>query len=215
MKGIFYEGSIEDNYIGHIMAEVYKEKVYESLLSGKKDLIIVDIGANIGITANYFSQFASKVYAVEPSKEHFGCIQKMIEFNGIQNIFPVNRAIYISSGKFPLFQPTNRTMRSLHMAVANNQQVPTEEVECITLSQLFEEQKIETVDFMKLDVEGSEAEILGSSSFKEISDKIQTMLIEVHAWNGRHPNQVNESLKNCGFTVTKVPNDANIIIASK
>jgi FkbM family methyltransferase len=214
MNGIFYEGRIEDNYIGHIMAEVYKERVYAPLLDGKSDLTILDIGANIGITANYFSQFANTVYAVEPSKEHFGCIQKMIEFNGNNIIRPINKAIYVKSGIFPLFQPPNKTMRSLHMAVAQ-EGTPSELVECITLDQLFKENGIDHVHFMKLDVEGSEAEILGDKSFRGVAPMIDSMLVEVHNWNGRHPHQIDESLKNAGFKVRHVPNDANIVIAEK
>ena len=48
---------------------------------GKKDLTIVDIGANIGLTSYYFKDYAKIVYAVEPAKKHFDCIQKMVEYN--------------------------------------------------------------------------------------------------------------------------------------
>lgn len=218
MQGIFFEPPIEDNYLGHIMAEVYKDRVYSSILDGKKDLTILDIGANIGITAHYFSQFAKKVVAVEPYPAHFVCLSKMIEFNKLDNVVAVNRAIFLKEGVFHLYENKNKTMNSLHMAVSNQQMGGTGNsipVQAITLKQLMDENKIEDVDLMKLDIEGSEIEVFSSLSFKEVAPRIKTIVTEVHAWAGRNPNQLNEALKNNGYTVEKLPNDASLIIARR
>lgn len=214
MKAIFYEGEIQDNYIGHIMAEVYKDRVYDPFLMGKSNLTIFDIGGNIGITANYFSDFG-KVYSFEPSKEHFSCLSKMVEFNGLQDkIIPVNKAVYIKDGKLPFFHNPNRTMYSLHSAVYDGKS-EVEEVDCVALDTFINENKIEHIDFMKLDVEGSETEIISSSSFKNISDKIDTIVAEVHAWSGRNPNQIIDALKMRGFNISQLPSDATIIVAKR
>lgn len=92
---------------------------------------------------------------------------------------------------------------------------PDEVVAAVTLEDLFEEKKIDHVDFMKLDIEGSEAEVLASESFRNVAPKIDTILMELHSWTGRHPNQVKEALKNAGFTVSTVPNDAEILVAKR
>ena len=214
MQGFFWKERIEDNYVGHILAEIYKDGVYKPFLEGKENLVIVDIGANIGLTGYYFSQFASKVYSIEPSKEHFECMQKMIEFNQISNIVPINVGILSQEGEFDLFHNQNRTMFSFHTAIADRNLIP-EKARVITLPTLFKEQNIEHVDFMKLDVEGSEQEILGHSSFSEVAPKIDSILLENHSWNGRHPNQLKEALKNRGFIVEQIPNDASLVYAHK
>ena len=105
-------------------------------------------------------------------------------------------------------------MNSLHMAV-NDGSSPSEEVECITFDTLFANEKIEHVDFMKLDVEGSEVEVLSSEGFRKVAPKIDLIVLEIHAWNGRHPNQVKDALRGNGFTVDQIPNDANILVAKK
>ena len=213
MNGIFYNGKIEDNYIGHIMAEVYKDRVYDPFLMGKKELTILDIGANIGITANYFSQFG-RVFSLEPSKQHFECLSHMVEYNKLDQVTPINKALYIKDGKLPFFHNTNNTMFSLHQSVNDNSS-PPEEVDCIAIDTLLNEYKIEHVDFMKLDIEGSEVEVISSKGFKEVANKIDMMVIEVHAWNGRNPNQLVDTLKMRGFYVETLPADANIIVARK
>jgi FkbM family methyltransferase len=215
MNGIFFEGTPEQNFLGHIMSEVYKEQVYAPFLVDKKDLTILDIGANVGITALYFSRFASKVYSLEPSTEHFNCLKHMLEFNKIENVVPIQKALYIKNGKFPFGGPTiNKTMRSLHMATWQDKK-PDEEVETITLDTLFEENKIEHVDLMKLDVEGSEIEIISSEGFRKVADKIDKIIMENHSWNGRNPSQVKGVLDMRGFDVVTLPTDASILVATK
>jgi|SRR3989304_307962 len=214
MNGFFWEGKAEDNYLGHILAEIYREKVYAPFLEGKKDLTILDIGGNIGLTTYYFSQFASRVITLEPSKDHFACILKMLDFNQIKNVTPLNMALYMTDGEFELGHNQNKTMYSLHLAI-KDQNIPSEMVPAVTLTTLFKDQGIDHVDFMKLDVEGSEYEILGHSTFAEVAPKIDSMLIEAHSWAGRHPNQLKESLKNRGFTVEQVQNDASLFYAHK
>lgn len=214
MHGIFFDPPIENNYLGHIFAEVYKDRVYAPFLEGKKDLVILDIGANIGVTAYYFSQFAKKVISVEPSKEHFEKLTQMIKFNGLSNVTAINKALFTDNSKHTFYHNNNRTMYSLNSSV-RDPNLPTEEVDSISLDKLIESNNLDRVDFMKLDVEGSEAEILGSEGFKNCSKKIDTILVEVHAWNGRHPNQILESLKASGFTVQKIDNDATLILAKR
>lgn len=213
MHGVYFYPPIENNYIAHILKEIYIDKIYDQFLVGKKDLTICDFGGNLGLTANYFSQFG-KVYVLEPSKEHFECLTKMIEKNELSNVTPINKALFIKDGKLPFFHNNNKTMFSLHQAVNDNSS-PPEEVECIAIDTLLKEYKIEHVDFMKLDIEGSEVEVVSSKGFKEVAPKIDMMVIEVHAWNGRNPNQLVDTLKMRGFYTETLPADANIIVARK
>ena len=215
MHGIFFEPPIESNYIGHIMAEVFKDNIYAPYLVRKRDLTILDIGANIGLTSYYFSKYG-KVYSMEPSKQHFDIFTEMIKFNKLEDkIVPINKALYLKSGKLPFGGPdNNKTMRSLHMATWEKGQ-SSEMVDAITLTDLFKEYKIEHVDFMKLDVEGSEYEIIGGGDFKAVADKIDKILIERHAWANRNPNQLTDTLRMRGFNVTQVQSDADLIIAQR
>lgn len=215
---IFFEPPIETNYLGHQLKEMYVDNVYAPFLQGKKDLTIIDIGANIGMFTYYASRFAKKLYAIEPTVEHFDMLTKMIEFNKLTNVEPINKAVYIKSGQYSLFKPEqNRTMNSLHQNVVQGNPNPQHEmVECVTLPQLFADFAIEHVDFVKLDIEGTETELVSSSSFKEVADRIDAIFVERHAWSDRHPNQLIEGLRNAGFkNIQPVPNSADLVYASK
>lgn len=215
MHGIFFSEPIERNFVGHIMAEVYKDRVYAPFLEGRKDLTIVDIGGNIGITSYYFSQFAKQVYTLEPSLQHFDVLTTMLKYNKIENVTPINKALYFKDGEFDFGGPVNNgTMRSLHSATWQDGK-PNETVSAISPVTLFRDFEIEHVDFMKLDVEGSETEIISSSAFKEVAPKIDMIVIERHAWSGRHENQLTDALKDLGYNITVIPNDASLIVAKR
>jgi FkbM family methyltransferase len=214
MKAIFFNEPAENNYLGHQLSEVYKEQVYAPYLFGKTDLTILDIGGNIGVTSFYFSHFAKQVITLEPSKEHFEVLKKMVEFNELKNVKLINKAIFMESKKFPLFHNTNKTMFSLHGAVNDNSS-PSEEVEAITLEDLFKQEKLDHVDLMKLDIEGSEIEVFSHSSFKAVADKIDLIVTERHNWSGRNPNQLNEALRNAGFLITQIPSNADLVVAKR
>lgn len=195
------------------MAEVYRDNVYAPYLQGN-DLTILDIGANIGITSYYFSQFAKMVYSLEPAFEHFNIFTKMVAFNKIENIKPIKKALYLKNGTLPFYHNPNATMYSLHQAV-HDSKLKSEKVECTTLEDLFKQEKIKHVDFMKLDIEGTEAEVLSHSSFKNVASKIDTIIVERHKWSGRHPNQLVDALKMNGYRVEQIPNQTDLLVAKR
>src|SRR3990167_3082557 len=214
MKAIFFGDEIEQYFLGHQFSKVFKEKIYEPYLSGKKDLTIVDIGSCIGVTALYFSQFAKRMVCVEPSKEHLEFLTKMVEFNELKDVSLINKAIYIKPGSYPLFHPNygNKTMFTLF---ANIGAESSEPVEAITIEDLFIQEKLDHVDFLKMDIEGTEDEVLAHTSFRNVADKIDTIVVEGHVWNARHENQLPEALKNAGFKVSKIQTEANLYVGTK
>lgn len=214
IHGFFFKPPVFNNFIGHQLSEIYKDRVYAPFVEGKNDLVILDVGANIGMTTYYFSQFSKQVYSVEPSLEHFDVLTRMIVFNKLKNVTAINKAIHIKNGELPLWHNQNKTMFSLHQAVADPN-LKEEIVKTITLQGIMDEYKIENVDLMKLDVEGSETEILSHSSFKAVAPRIKTIILERHSWSGRHENQLVDALKDAGYRVGTIPTSADIVLAER
>jgi len=210
---IFWLGDIESMMLGHQLCEVYKDRTYEPFLGGRSDLTILDIGGNIGVTSMYFSKFAKRVVTLEPSTEHYSMLVQNIKFNNLTNVTPIMKALYINDGNLPFFHNPNRTMFSLHTAVRDDAKPET--VGCVRIDTLLKDLEIEQVDFMKLDVEGSETEIVSSESFKNVADKIKILMGEYHDWSGRHPNQLKEALESYGFTFNWLKSDAKLFVATK
>ena len=216
LNALFFYGSIEQNWLGHQMAEIFKDGVYRSFLPlDKEDTLCLDIGGNIGLTSIYFSRYFERVITLEPSQQHFDALNRNITANNITNVTPINKAIYIKNGKLPFGGPSdNYTMRSLHMATWQDGK-QEEMVEAITLDKLFQDEKIEHIDLLKIDVEGSETEIVSSTSFRKVADKIDCIVGETHQWSGRHPNQFRDALKSNGFRIQVIDNDASLFAARR
>ena len=216
LRAIFFYGSIEDNWLGHMMAEVYKDGIYRPFLPLiKEGTVALDIGANIGLVSIYLSRYFERVIALEPSEGHFDALTRNLQNHNITNVKPIKKAIYIKGGKFPFGGPKdNKTMRSLHMATWQEGK-SDEMVEATTLDKLFEDEKIDHVNLMKLDIEGSEVEVISSASFQKVANKIDCIVGERHQWSGRHPHQLDDAFKSNGFVLETIKNDANLYVARR
>ena len=101
LGGIFYPTSdingsdipFDSLFIPYIFKEIYLEGIYVDIFNQKKDMVILDVGANIGVVTQYMRQFAKKIYAIEPSPEHFEALKKNKEFNGWDNVEIFNLAL--------------------------------------------------------------------------------------------------------------------------
>ncbi len=198
MKALFFQ-DIENNYLTDILKEIYKDKIYKPYLDGRKDLTIIDVGANIGLTTYYFYPFAKKIYSIEPGKEHLEVLKAMIKFNDMEDkVTVIQKAMSHENGTKTFYHNTNTTMFSLKSQVSDKGE--KEEVDAITFDVLFKENNIDHVDFMKLDIEGSECEVLASEGFEKVAGKIDLIVGEYHQWSGVNPGHLAASLRDNGFT---------------
>jgi len=164
-------------YIPYIYKEIYLEGVYNDICNNRKDMTIIDIGANIGIVTQYLRNTAKKVFAIEPSTEHFEALKKNKEFNNWDNVEVFKMAMADKDGEMKLNTlDSNRTCHSL----VNDYKQGGEMVKTIAFDTFFKENKIEKADFVKFDVEGAEDKILRSEGFRKTADKINSIMVEFH-----------------------------------
>ena len=164
-------------YLPYIWKEIYFDGVYIDILNQRSDMVILDVGSQIGLTVQHFIPHAKKIYAIEPSPEHFEALRKNKEFNHWDNVELFNMALADKDGEMTLnFNPSNRTCNSLTL---NYNQGGTL-VKTMAFDTFFKENNIEQVDFCKFDVEGAEDMILRSEGFKKVCEKIKAIEIEFH-----------------------------------
>lgn len=215
LHGLFFNPPIEDNYVGHITSEVYRDQIFAPFLpKNKVGSVCVELGANVGIVSYYFSRFFEKVYAVEPSLEHFDVLTHMLNYNGIDNVEPHKLAIYIKEETLPFYHNRNKTMFSLHTAVNDNSEQP-EYVKAVPLDKFFRDNNISHCNLMKLDIEGTETEVVSSPGFAKVADKIDVVVSEWHDWSGRPLSQLKDAFEINGFKVEQMPSTANILVARR
>lgn len=80
----------------------------------------------------------------------------------------------------------------------------TEKVNAVTLEEIINREKIERIDFLKIDVEGAEYEILFNTS-GSIFDRIRLIALELHAIKQRNENDLKIFLEKNGFVAIIAP----------
>jgi len=128
----------------------------------------------------YLKDFGKTVYAIEPSQIHYEALIEHLnppfsnKYQG--NVFCFNIAISDHTGPEDLYlNEENRTMNSLVWKFGKSTTV-----HCETFAQFMTEQRIEDVDFVKLDVEGAEEKILMGDGFTGVCKCIKSLLVEFH-----------------------------------
>jgi FkbM family methyltransferase len=214
LKALFYPDVPFDSlFIPWIYKEIYFDGVYVDILNGhedKKDLTIVDVGSNIGVTVSHFRRFAKKVYGIEPSSVNFEALAKNKEYNGWDNVDITNVAIADTDGEMEInYNERNLTSNSLTLQYGGKK----EKVKTMRMDTFFKEKGIEQVDFMKFDVEGAEDMILRSEAFRSVSDKIKAIEVEFHfpTWM----QLVEYMVDILGYKARRYESDAIIIMFSR
>ncbi|WP_168441930.1 FkbM family methyltransferase [Pontiella desulfatans] len=140
--------------------------------------IIVDAGANIGTSAISFARKYphAKVFAIEPENGNYGLLVKNTESYG--NVVPIKAAIWGAEGeKFIQNRATGAWGYTIADGVDGAESMG-QATKCITMPHLMKEYGIETIDILKMDIEGGEKDVLENSS--AWIDRVQVMTVELH-----------------------------------
>lgn len=176
--------------------------------------VVIDIGANIGLFSMYAAQYAQQVYSLEPFPTSFDYLYKNIEENDLKNVTCLQQAVGHINAKRPLFSFPESTGNSLFRKKNDDTNPEREQlmVECIKLSTLFDNLNITMCDFLKLDCEGCEFEILFNTP-KVYFDRIKHISLECHEDSTDYSCfDLMQELKRQGFDVSVSLNRANTSI---
>jgi len=182
-----------------IIKEIWLDKNYNppGFEIEKKD-IVIDIGAHKG----FFSIFAAvqakdgEVYSFEPSSYNFKFLVENIRINGLSNIKAFNQGVCGKRGKKRLFLSSESSVFSMY----GKSRKDYEDADFITLEDIFMNYEIEKCDFLKMDCEGAEYEILFSTPV-EILRKIRKISLELHKVPGYEMESLQTFLEKNNFRV--------------
>jgi FkbM family methyltransferase len=163
---------------------------------------IVDIGAHIGAFSLLAASLTrgARVFAFEPSPSTHRLLLDNISLNtGITQsaIVPCQSAVAGTSG-VRKFYAAGSTAAGHSLLFRTMEEIA--EVQTVTLEDALDENSIETCDFLKLDCEGAEYEILLSSS-ESCLRRIKMIAAECHQVPGEDTDQLRRWLTGVGFTV--------------
>lgn len=152
--------------------------------------IVLDIGANIGITTIWIKEKYpdAKVYAFEPMAENFRLLQKNTEGLSNVHVFPfglgattMHADVYGNEdqnnhGAFSIYS-RNKGLDNL----ANNSKL-AQQIEIRKASEVLTDLGIDNIDILKIDTEGAEYDII-SCLPKEVLKRTQWIMGELHGIN--------------------------------
>ncbi|MFZ4402344.1 MAG: FkbM family methyltransferase [Bacteroidales bacterium] len=165
-----------------ILSDIFEGREYSDYFPFYKKVTIIDIGAHYG----YFSIFANKntnnqstIFAIEPSNMNFEKMTSNINKNKIKNIVGLNCAVGTKNENAKLYigNTSNNSLIRDYSLLKKEKSI--EEIEIKTLDTIISENKIEKIDFLKMDCEGSEYLIL-ENIIAQTFDKISTISMEFH-----------------------------------
>jgi FkbM family methyltransferase len=158
-----YQLTSDDTYLD-TMGDHFEQNMtalFETLVSSND--VVVDIGANIGLTSILFSGIAKKVISFEPSPSTYKFLVDNLSRAAANNVEPVNSGLGNKiESSIITFAKNNR---SGGFVSENRQPVPVsdayqiERINIDTLDHFFNEYPIQPT-FLKIDVEGFEQNVI-------------------------------------------------------
>lgn len=194
----------EDNTLLEMVDEIFFREVYNlANLPIETDDIVVDIGANVGVfTLFAASRMQNTVYAFEPFPRNVEFLNRNIHINGLQNVKTYCIAVGDNIGSAKLYISD---ISGGHLLFDHNIKGKLEnyiEVPTITLQRIMDDNKLEHIDFLKLDCEGAEGSILMSTP-TDYFKRIRKIAMEFHdnVSQLKH-EEIQRLLEGVGFVTT-------------
>lgn len=174
----------------------------EPLLS--KDDIVFDVGANMGIVANWFAQRCKHIHAFEPHPGNIATIKSQQELRNIDNITLHNIALGRTHSKMQLHVKQFHGHHSLG-DVDNSPTIDKIEVDVNTIDEVAKNLGIKAINFLKIDVEGFESDVLHGAENLLKNKKIEYILFELQdsilQSINRTSSEVFEIIFNAGYQI--------------
>ena len=162
--------------VGIILWQINVKKLYDRYLGDRTDMVILDIGANIGLTALAFCDSAKRIVAVEAAPLQISVFKKLCVNE--KNIELVEAALSDTNGTVTFYINDNTTNSLFsHEGVTR----AGFDVKSYSLEGLLNTYNLEKVDFCKMDIEGSEMVAVTFETLSAVYDRIDSIFLEVHS----------------------------------
>jgi FkbM family methyltransferase len=148
----------------------------------------LQIGANDGVSFDWLYEFVTanrvKGVVVEPLRDYFAELRH--NYRDHPQVVPVNVAIHRTAREVDIYRvdPKAKGLPSWTKGIASldphhhqksgtaSENIVVERVPCITMEELFAQQAITHVDYLQIDTEGYDAEILDMIDYRVIKPSI-------------------------------------------
>jgi FkbM family methyltransferase len=159
----------------------------------------IDVGANIGLITVALATVirSGMIYSFEPSPKAFPALTETLKANRVGNARTFQLALAEREDTFG-FSDNPLSAAASHLRDASSLDAATTEVRATTLDAFVDRERIPRVDFIKIDVEGFEQEVLKGAA-RTLRDHRPNVFLEFNsftliAYGNKNPRRVLEDL---------------------
>ncbi|AFU58609.1 putative methyltransferase FkbM family [Candidatus Nitrososphaera gargensis Ga9.2] len=168
--------------------------------------VVVDVGAHIGrytIVSSKAVGPMGRVVAIEADPDNFKILNYNIELNELTNVLPLNYAAYSEDTRLRLYKVTSSEIYNTVMSSRAHSKNAYVDVDACTLNKILHLIGISRVDWIKIDVEGAEFEVIKGATQIMANNPGLSILIEVHNIDDdpQHYDRIKNFLESFGFCV--------------
>ncbi len=201
---------IDRNVLKYVFFQKYHLPPKE--ISFKKDMVILDLGSNIGCTlVDLKMRFPeAKIYGYEMHPENFQIAKKNCE--GFHSICVNNMAVWINRGYISFNKRNHSDAFAIDEYIVDNEdkiRIPS-----IRIADIISDNNLPNIDYVKMDIEGAEIEIFDSPDLNWL-DNVLSINIEFHNIPNSKLTYYMQLLQTHGFKVYKSPHHWLSILAYK
>lgn len=146
---------------------------------------ILDIGGHIGSFTIQAAKIAKNgiIYTFEPFINNFNLIKKNIEVNNLKNVELYNVGILDEDKTVDFFISNANT--GMHSTIpSKNSNSKILKINCLSLDKFIKDNKLKSIDLIKLDCEGAEYSILYNSDLSIVNQ----IILEFHEFPDSNDN---------------------------
>jgi len=172
----------------------------------------VDVGGNKGDFALLAAKIVGprgKVICVEPEPKNFGWITRSVQLNGYENIQLCNVALSDHDGEAALHLGAKSGFHTL-LSGAPERDHGFVKVKTRTLDGLLRDSKIQSVNILKIDVEGAELQVLRGAAETIRANPHLVVLLDLHPSLGVNVAEVFDFLASLGLSVFQMRSPYNL-----
>ena len=162
----YFEVILDNDDVSIKLCDYKGIKFFNELLRGylknftlKKGDVIIDAGAYVGEFTIYAAKKVGetgKVIAFEPDSKNYKQLKENIRLNNLNNVIAINKGLW-NENTILRFSKTSQSCTSFFNSKISNDLF---EIPVIKLDDELDILNIETVDFIKMDIEGAEIEAI-------------------------------------------------------
>lgn len=179
------------------------------------DDIVIDIGAHRGVFTVLAGLRARRVLAYEPNAENYGYLRRNVAANRLRAVETHRLAVAGTSSRRTLYLSDDGEVptvaHTLFIGTPHASGLISEQVRTTTLTDIFRTHKLPRCDFLKMDCEGAEYEILFATP-PSVLRCIRRMVVECHPIGDNTIKTMAAFLRQGGFQVFR---QENVLFARK